>query len=171
MGSAIMRPRSSIVRRALEASTPISVRERQIASLGPLFSVAGLFAVPAASTLAPFILFLFLRKRSLPFATQHALRAADLAFSIHLLVLVTGLGLMLLAALFPGQLPFAPEAMTRGLGLFFLAAYLSLMVVGWIQALRGKPIRYVISFRLAERIFDALGRRGTQGLPERRQGR
>ena len=141
------------------------MRERQIASLGPLFSIAGLFAVPAASTLAPFVLFLFLRRRNLPFAMQHALRAADFAFSIHLLALLAGMGITLLGVLLGEKLPLAPEAMIRGAGLFFLGAFFGLMLVGWIQSLRGKPMKYLLSFRLAERIFDALARRGASNGP------
>lgn len=148
--------------RVSETSTPDG-RERTIASMGPLLSVAGALVTPVASTLAPFVLFLFVRNRGLPFARLHALRAADFAFSIYLWLLILGFGLAGLAGLFPQLQALGSQASHLAVARGLVLGYLLLMVIGLVQALRGRPIRYVLSFRLAERVFLILERRAGAG--------
>ncbi len=96
----------------MSAVSVLKQNERMLAALAPLLAAAGALVYPAASTLLPFVLFLFLRGRDLPLARDAALRTADLAFSVYLALTVIGLGISALwamettAALVPaGALP------------------------------------------------------------------
>jgi uncharacterized Tic20 family protein len=94
----------------------------------------------------------------MPFAALAALRAADFAFSIYLWHVIASLVLAALAAFAATAGLVTRDTMTvvtAALLLYFLVS----LVVGLVQALRGRAFRYLLSFRLAERVFAALHKR------------
>jgi uncharacterized Tic20 family protein len=130
-------------------------RERQLAALGPLLAAAGVFVHPVASTIMPFVVYVAIRNRNLPFAALSALRAADLAFSIYLWHVIASLVLAALGAFEVTAGLASRQTMTivtAALLLYFLVS----LGIGLVLALRGRGFRYLLSFRLAERVFGAL---------------
>ena len=63
-------------------------QEKHYAALAPIMALTGVFAHPAASTVLPLILFFIFRWRNMEFAKLVALRAADLAFSVQLYLVI-----------------------------------------------------------------------------------
>jgi uncharacterized Tic20 family protein len=142
------------------SDAPVPARtERQLAALGPLLAAAGAFVHPVASTLLPFVLYTAVRSRSLPFAGLAALRAADLAFSIYLWHVIASL-LLVTSSHFQATAWLATRdnmaMMTAALLIYFFVS----LAIGLIQALRGKQLRYVLSFSVAERVLGAVRRPG-----------
>jgi hypothetical protein len=132
--------------------------------LAPLFAAAGFVATPAnpvGSTLAPFLLFLFLRNRKYPVATSHALRTADFAFSMHIYLLLAKFGVSLLYALGGAWTP--PDGTMTVVVAAFLIYFAGMIIADFVQGLRGLEFRYPLSFRMAERVFEALERRQQRG--------
>jgi hypothetical protein len=139
---------------------PETRKQRLLAGLAPLFCIAGFFATPAnpvGSTLAPFLLFLFLRRRDYPTATSHALRTADFAFSMNIYWLLAQYGVHALG-LIGGSFTPGPNLLLR-LGFLLFAYFMAMLVVDFVQGLRGREFKYPLSFRMAERIFVAMERR------------
>ncbi len=139
----------------MSAVSVLKQNERMLAALAPLLAAAGALVYPAASTLLPFVLFLFLRGRDLPLARDAALRTADLAFSVYLALTVIGLGISALwsmettAALVPAG---AITLVTAAVLLYFFVV----LAIALVMALLGRGFRYPLSFRLAERILGVL---------------
>ena len=144
-------------------SFPLDVqRQRMLASLGPLLSFAGIFAHPVATTILPFLLFLFLRNRDQPLARDAALRTADFAFSMNLWLLILGFAVSALEHI-PVTAPLVPAQARTLIAAAVLLYFFVLVVVAFIQGLRGREFRYPLSFRFAERVFAALEKRAAGG--------
>ena len=69
-------------------------QEKHYAALAPIMALAGVFAHPVASTLLPLILFFFFNWKQMSFARLVALRAADLAFSMQVIIFLSSVLLM-----------------------------------------------------------------------------
>lgn len=130
-------------------------QENNYAALAPIMALAGVFAHPMASTLLPLALFFFLNWKQMAFARLVALRAADLAFTMQIIILLSSVLLMLYLSFFP-----MPEQQVRGVtSLITLAVilYMSIsLLIGIVQAFRGKAFSYFISLKIGERVFDAM---------------
>ena len=133
-------------------------QEKQYAALAPIMALAGVFAHPVASTVLPLILFFIFNWRNMDFARMVALRAADLAFSIQLF-------LVLASALLVAYLSFNPMTEQQAHGIFtnvtlIAVAYLIVsLVAGAIQAMRGVEFKYILSLKIAERVLSAYNKR------------
>ena len=129
-------------------------QEQKYAALAPIMSLAAIFAHPIASTLLPLILFFIFHARRMEYARLVALRAADLAFSMQLYLVFATL-------LLAGYLKFRPLPVNDvqyivGAITLILIIYLSIaLIVGIVQAFRGKAVRYYLSLRIGERVFLA----------------
>jgi hypothetical protein len=135
-------------------ATP-EMKERQLAALSPLVCAATAFIHPVATTIVPFVLYLFLRKRPEPFAATYALRTADLAFTLQLLLIL--LDLVLLALLSMEATAGIVDLRIKTIVLVVLLSYFFIsLAYAVVQGFRGRTIRYLVSFRLAERVFAAL---------------
>lgn len=143
---------------------PMNQQEKHYAALAPVLALAGVFAHPVASPLLPMVLFFIFYWKQMQLAQRIALRAADLAFSAQLYLIA---GSMLLAVYYnfnPGS-----DALIRQLLSLLTLSVLVWMVVslllGIIQALRGQAMRYPLSLRIAERVFDAVRQRQNRHEP------
>jgi hypothetical protein len=87
-----------------------------------------------------------------------ALRAADLAFTVQLFLVVISL-------LFAGYFSLSPtsEQAAHRLVTYSTIVVLIFMIVslliGTVQAFRGKAFKYVLSLRIAERVFNAVSKK------------
>ena len=127
-------------------------QEYQYAALAPVMALAGVFAHPMASTLLPLVLFFIFKYRNMDFAKLVALRAADMAFSVQLyLVLVSAL-LAAYISYFP-----TPEQDIR-----FVMSSITFVAVGVlivslsvaaIQSFRGKAMNHYLSLKIGERVL------------------
>jgi uncharacterized Tic20 family protein len=137
-------------------------RRRMLASLAPMLSFAGTFAHPVATTILPFVLFLFLRNRGDAMPRDSALRTADFAFSMNLWLLILQFAVAALRHI-PATARVVPEQANAAVAALVLVVFFAFLIVGFVQASRGREFRYPLSFRLAERIFAALEKRATGG--------
>jgi len=129
-------------------------QEKHYAALAPIMALAGVFAHPAASTILPLILFFIFNWRKLDFARLVALRAADLAFSVQLYLIVA-------SALLAAVISFYPMTDQQAHGIytnitFVVVVFLIVsLIAGTIQSFRGKALKYILSLKIAERVFFA----------------
>ena len=135
-------------------------QEKIYAALAPIMALTGIFAHPIASTLLPLILFFIFYWRKMTLAQLIALRAADLAFTAQLFVVTTSL-------LFAGYFSLYPTTEQDAHHLFTLTTtailiYLVVsLIIGTVQAFRGKAFNYFLSLKIAERIFNAVSKKNT----------
>jgi len=133
-------------------------QEKHYAALAPIMALAGVFAHPMASTLLPLGLFFFFNWKKMTFARLIALRAADLAFSMQLIIFLTSGLLMIYISYFSMS-----EQQVRGIYstiTLIVLLYMTIsLLIGIVQAFRGKTFSYFLSFKIGERVFDAVGKK------------
>lgn len=128
------------------------IRKCLPAGLGPVLSAAGVFIHPIAITLLPFIIFLLTRNRPDNSVSLAALRATDFAFSVYLFFFLKDLVIFFLATI-QATAHLATQGNVHLVTSVLLYFLLTMLAVGTLQAVRCKPFRYPLSFRLAERIL------------------
>jgi hypothetical protein len=138
-------------------TTP-DMRERQLAALSPLVCAATAFIHPVATTIVPFVLYLFMRNRPNPLAATYALRTADLAFTLQLVLILTDLLLVALSSM-EATADFVDLRIKTIIVAVVLSYFFISLAYAVVQGFRGITIRYLFSFRLAERVFGALQNR------------
>lgn len=133
-------------------------KQRSYMALAPLSSLAGIFINPLASTLAPLVLY-FIFKNSRPEVSKVALQTADLAFSIQLWFVLTSLALMLGISLDIIIAADAREMMDMATKIILIIFVVSLLFATY-QAINGRSCKHIISFKIAERVFNNFNKRG-----------
>lgn len=127
-------------------------QEKQYATLAPIMSLAGIFAHPAASIALPLILFFIFNWRNMDFARRTAIRAADLAFTVYLFLILS-------SALLAAYISFNPMTDVQAHNITMnitIAAVLYLgisLLIGTVQSFRGKSFNYILSLKIAERFL------------------
>jgi uncharacterized Tic20 family protein len=129
-------------------------KERQYMALAPLTSLAGIFINPLASTITPLILFFIFRQRR-PDVAKVALQTADLAFSIQLWIMLISLTLMLGISLDIIVANEARDMMNLSTKIILVIFVVSLFFALY-QAVIGKTCSHIISFKIAERVFNMI---------------
>jgi len=130
-------------------------QEKHYAALAPIMALMGIFAHPVASTVLPLILFFIFYWRRMELAQLIALRAADLAFTIQLVLVVASLLFAGYFSLYPTPEQDAHRLVT--LTTFAVLIYMIVsLVIGTVQTFRGVTFKYFLSLRIAERIFNAV---------------
>lgn len=133
-------------------------QEKHYAALAPVLALMGVFIHPVASTALPLILFFvfyWLRRES---AQLVALRTADLVFTVQLFRAIVWL-------VFTVGFNFVPTTAQTAIRLdtlIIMAIFIFLLVslaYGTVQTLRGKPFRYFLSLRIAERVYNAVSKK------------
>jgi hypothetical protein len=139
------------------STPPIDNRQRQLAALCPLACAAAAFIHPVATTLVPFVMYLLLHRQ--PFAAAYAIRTADLAFTLQILLFLTDL--LLVAMLSMAATANHVDAHYKTLVVAVLLSYFFIsLAYAVVQGFRGRNLRYLVSFHLAERVLQSLqGRR------------
>jgi len=127
-------------------------QEKQYAALAPLLALAGIFIHPMATTILPLILYFLFNWRRMGFARLVAIRAADLGFTIHLFLIISSalLGLYINYNPMPGQ---EAQAINQNVTLVFVVYLMVSLLIGAVQAFRGKAFSYILSLKIAERLF------------------
>lgn len=131
--------------------------QRSYMALAPLSSLAGIFINPLASTVTPLILFFIFRNKR-PQVAKAALQTADLAFSIQLWLVLTSLALMLGVSLDivtgneAREITFISTVVI--MGIFVVSLFFALY-----QAINGRTCTHIISFKIAERVFNLINGR------------
>lgn len=134
-----------------------NTKQRSYMALAPLSSLAGIFINPLASTLAPLVLFFIFRK-SRPEVSKVALQTADLAFSIQLWFVLTSLALMLGISLDMLTTADAREMMNMATTVILIVFVVSLLFALY-QAINGRSCKHIVSFKIAERLFNVFNKR------------
>ena len=134
-----------------------NTKQRSYMALAPLSSLAGIFINPLASTLAPLILYFIFRK-SRAEVSKVALQTADLAFSIQLWFVLTSLALMLGISLDMVTTEEAREMMNMATTVILIIFVVSLLFALY-QAVNGRSCKHIISFKIAERLFNVFDKR------------
>ena len=129
-------------------------QEKQYAALAPIMALAGVFAHPAASTILPLILFFIFNWRKLNFARLVALRAADLAFSVQLYLIVAS-ALLVAIIYFNPMTDQQAHSIYSNITLVAVAYLIISLGVATIQSFREKAFKHVLSLKIAERVFFA----------------
>ena len=129
-------------------------QENHYAALAPLMALTGVFAHPAASTLLPLILFFIFRWRNLEFAKLVALRAADLAFSMQLYLIVASALLAALVTFYP-LTDLQIHRLFTYITVVVLAYMMISLIIATIQSIRGKTFNYVLSLKIGEKVLIA----------------
>lgn len=135
------------------------MNQRQYMALAPLASLAGIFINPLASTLAPLALFFIFRNKR-PDVGKMALQTADLAFSIQLWIVLTSLTLMLGISLDLVTANDARHMMDLATSIILVIFVVSLLFALY-QAFIGKTCSHIISFKIAERVFNLIENKNT----------
>lgn len=131
--------------------------EKHYATLAPVMALAGVFAHPYAAMLIPLVLFFIYYWCRLEFAGLVALRAADLALTIQLLIFFGGVLLVTYVTYKP--LPTWQVKELSSLLTFSAVIYLVIsLVLDAIMAVQGKSLKNFLSLRIAERILHTLTR-------------
>lgn len=128
--------------------------QRQYMALAPLVALAGIFIHPLASTVSPLILYFIFRQRRTEVA-KTALQTADLAFSIQLWIMLISLALMLglsLNIIVAEQARYIMDLSMK----IILALFVVSLVFALYQALIGKTCSHILSFKIAERVFNMI---------------
>jgi len=134
-------------------------KQRQYMALAPLASLAGIFIDPLASTIAPLLLYFIFRNKQ-PNAGITALRAADLAFSIQLWIVLISLILMLGISINVVSTSQTQQMMGIATTLILVIFMVSLLYAAY-QAFTGKMCTYIISFKIAERVLGLVDKKKT----------
>ncbi|MGD8925203.1 MAG: DUF4870 domain-containing protein [Thioalkalispiraceae bacterium] len=133
-------------------------QEKHYAALAPILALAGIFAHPVASTVLPLILFFIFYWRRMELAQLVAIRAADLAFTVQLFMVVISLLFAGYFSLYPTSEQSAHRLVTYTTVIVLIFMIVSLLVAT-VQAFRGKAFKYVLSLRIAERVFNAVSKK------------
>ena len=137
----------------------IDRKQRQYMALAPLASLAGIFIDPLASTIAPLILYFIFRNYQAA-ASITALRAADLAFSIQLWIVLISLLLMLGISIDIVTTNQTQQMMGMGTSVILVFFVISLLYAAY-QAFNGKTANYIISFKIAERVLGLVEKKSS----------
>ena len=137
--------------------TNTNTKQRSYMALAPLSSLAGIFINPLASTLTPLVLY-FIFRNSRPEVSKVALQTADLAFSIQLWIVLTSLALMLGVSLDIVSTAETREMMNIATSII-LAIFVISLVFALYQAINGRSCKHIISFKIAERLFEVFNKR------------
>ncbi len=128
-------------------------QEKHYAALAPIMALAGVFVHPAASTVLPLILYFIFAWRKMEFSRLTALRAADLAFSVQVFLVLGSLLLTLYAAYNP--MPQNEiQLIVRYFTLITVGYLVISLAIGILQAFRGKAFSYPLSLKIAERLLN-----------------
>jgi len=136
----------------------LSQTDKKFAALAPLMAIAGIFAHPVASTVLPLLVFFIFYWRKMEQAQLIALRAADLAFTAQMFIVMMSL-------LFAGFISLYSSIQFNIHQLFTLVTILVLVYVigslltATIMAFRGKTFNHFLSLKLSERIYIALSKK------------
>lgn len=130
-------------------------QEKHYAALAPIMALMGIFAHPVASTVLPLILFFIFYWRRMELAQLIALRAADLAFTVQLVLVIASLLFAGYFSLYPTTEQDAHRLVSLTTLTILIFMIVSLLI-GIVQAFRGKAFKYTLSLRIAERIFNAV---------------
>ncbi len=130
-------------------------QEKNYAALAPIMAVAGVFAHPVASTILPLMLFFIFYWRKMELAQLIALRAADLAFTVQLFMVIASLLFAGYLSLYPTTEHDAHRIVTITT-LVVIIYMITSLLIGVIQAFRNKAFNYILSLKIAERIFNAV---------------
>ena len=133
------------------------MKQRQYMALAPLASLAGIFIDPLASTIAPLLLYFIFRNKQ-PKVGITALRAADLAFSIQLWIVLISLVLMLGISINVVSTSQTQPMMGLATTLILVIFVVSLLYATY-QAFNGKMCNYIISFKIAERVLGLVDKK------------
>ncbi len=131
----------------------MATQEQKYAALAPILSLAGMFALPIASTLLPILLFFIFYWQKQAFASRVAIRAADLSFSIQLYIFLGSFLIIGFSHIQPIAETTAQRVMT-GLTLVLLIYLVVSLVIAAVQAFRGQAFSYILSLKIAERILN-----------------
>lgn len=133
-------------------------QEKHFAALAPIMSLTSILVDPIACTLVPLFLFFIFYWRRLEYAQLIALRATDLAFTVIFFIVTIDLLIAGYFYLFPTtqQDPHQVDILLTFALLIYMAVAL---VIGTVQAFRGKAIKYILSLRIAERVFNAVSKK------------
>ena len=131
--------------------------QRSYMALAPLSSLAGIFINPLASTVTPLILYFIFRK-SRPMVSKVALQTADLAFSIQLWIMLISLALMLGISLDWIPANDAKQIMGQATSIILIIFVVSL-IFALYQALNSRGCTHILSFKIAERVFNLVNGR------------
>ena len=137
-----------------ESMQKSDITQRQYMALAPLVALAGMFIHPLASTIGPLILFFIFRQRRKEVA-KTALQTADLAFSIQLWIMLISLALMLglsLNIIVAAQAHYIMDLSIK----IILALFVVSLFFALYQALIGKTCSHILSFKIAERVFNLI---------------
>lgn len=127
-------------------------QEKHYAALAPVMALAGVFAHPLSSAILPLILFFIFNWRNMDFARLVALRAADLAFSVQLFLILASALLAAYMSFYPMTIQQA-HAITSNITLAAVIYLIISFVAGTIQAFRGSAFKYILSLKIAERFL------------------
>ncbi len=133
-------------------------QEKHYAALAPIMALMGIFAHPVASTVLPLILFFIFYWRRMDLAQTIALRAADLAFTIQLFFVITSLVIAIYFSQFPSTEATVHRVVTIS-SLALVGYLIAALLIGTVQAFRGNAIKYYLSLRIAERIYNAVSKK------------
>ena len=131
--------------------------QRSYMALAPLSSLAGIFINPLASTITPFLLY-FIFRNSRPAVSKVALQTADLAFSSQLWIMLISLALMLGISLDWIVANDAKQIMGQATSIILIIFVVSLLFALY-QALNSRSCTHIISFKIAERVFNLINGR------------
>jgi len=132
-------------------------QNRQYMALAPLTALAGIFIDPLASTVAPLVLY-FIFRNSRKDVAKTALRTADLAFSIQLWIILVSLFLMLSISV-ELILPIEAKQIMPTTTMIILSIFVVSLLYSIYQALNDKICNHIISFKIAERVFNLVNNR------------
>ena len=131
--------------------------EKHYATLAPVMALAGVFAHPYAAMLIPLFLFFIYFWCRMEFAGLVALRAADLALTVQLLIFFGGILLVIYVTYNP--LPTWQVKEISSLLTFAAVIYLIIsLVLDAIMAVQGKSLKNFLSLKIAERILHNFSR-------------
>jgi hypothetical protein len=127
-------------------------QQKHYAALASILTLMGMFIHPAAAIIIPFVLFIFYNWRQMSFARLVALRAADLAFSLQLYLIIAS---ALLAAV-SWMKPMTEDDLQNINTIITLSAVAYMMIsliISAIQAFRCKAFEHILSLKIAERLL------------------
>ena len=141
-------------------------RDNQIAALAPILALAGIFAHPSATVILPLLIFFIFHWQKKSFPRLVALRAADLAFSVQLALII--FSALLITYLYFYPLPEATTRRTISLVTLALILYLGMsLIISSILAFRGKNYKPLVSFRIGERVLNSLEQKTREPTQDR----
>ena len=138
-------------------------QEKKYAPLAPILAITGVFAHPVASTVLPLLVFFIFYWRKMERAQLIALRAADLAFTAQMFIVTVSLIFLGIFSIYPVTEQVAHRLFTLTTVVVLLYVLVSLLI-GTVQAFRGKSFTYFLSLKIAERIFNSVRKNNSTNL-------